>query len=707
MLFVNEEVLEVRRHLPGGVAQILDGRNLYLVAPTGSGKTYDLIQSLIGWLTVGPFRPVLILEPNIHLVNQVFDRLLRILPELEVWRASAEVPPDHRDTKYWARGQVVISTPELVRNDLKRHVFPIRYFAAIFFDEGPYGMHDPKSLEGHAYCLIAQKASRYTIQRIAFGPIILDDRKREGRLPRHKELMRNLKLRHVYEVGEEELKGYQPPRVVEHMSVPYHAPMERATKLIEAMIGDTLRALVQLGLLSGKRRRKPYRELSAGYRAAERWLKQSVIAVISNEAELEITRAQDSGDPALLAHGKQAKMMISLYQILRVAWQLAVQHDPSVLREYLKAQVPLNREEWELNRSHRRHPGSSNWIRNFRGEPRSYRWLRYELDRLVGGLTEHSHSPLSHAIVELGWRHLAAGHRLLIFAGFVEAAVGLANVLNNRLAPYFGNRELARCLVGRQHRRFGMPRRVQEAVMADFRQGKLPILVATSLAEAGIDLDDYPIDAVVHLDEPSWSVPAANRDGRVGRKSPGWVYHFTVRHPLAQALSYLQRHSPPPAVVADAPPAELTFELKGRIRHSFFRDEEKAGGRSDPWSDELEQLFEVAPNPLDEDQLKQVPIICRLWTPGLSTSTSSEGRWRGWFYGYDRRGGPINCFVGQLNEDRYREYHDLPVGPVIIAGRLIRTRQGEIALAVDEHRNPTEYLVPCPEGNWYFADYRS
>ena len=55
----------------------------------------------------------------------------------------------------------------------------------------------------------------------------------------------------------------------------------------------------------------------------------------------------------------------------------------------------------------------------------------------------------------------------------------------------------------------------REKTMADFRHGKLPVLIATDVASRGIDVDD--VDGVINYDVPEENEYYIHRIGRTGR----------------------------------------------------------------------------------------------------------------------------------------------------------------------------------------------
>ena len=65
----------------------------------------------------------------------------------------------------------------------------------------------------------------------------------------------------------------------------------------------------------------------------------------------------------------------------------------------------------------------------------------------------------------------------------------------------------------------------REKTMADFRHGKLPVLIATDVASRGIDVDD--VDGVINYDVPEENEYYIHRIGRTGRaKHQGKAYNL-------------------------------------------------------------------------------------------------------------------------------------------------------------------------------------
>jgi len=73
----------------------------------------------------------------------------------------------------------------------------------------------------------------------------------------------------------------------------------------------------------------------------------------------------------------------------------------------------------------------------------------------------------------------------------------------------------------------GMSQREQAQVLGAFRGGRFPILVASSVAEEGLDVPD--VDLVVFFESVPSEIRAIQRRGRTGRSSIGRVVVLLTR----------------------------------------------------------------------------------------------------------------------------------------------------------------------------------
>ena len=96
----------------------------------------------------------------------------------------------------------------------------------------------------------------------------------------------------------------------------------------------------------------------------------------------------------------------------------------------------------------------------------------------------------------------------------------------------------------------------RERVLAGFRAGKFPVLVATDVAARGIDIPE--IDLVIHFDFPQTAEAFVHRSGRTGRAGRSgkvfMLYSVNERHEL-RSLSREIKHKFTPLAPPSPGPA--------------------------------------------------------------------------------------------------------------------------------------------------------
>ena len=128
--------------------------------------------------------------------------------------------------------------------------------------------------------------------------------------------------------------------------------------------------------------------------------------------------------------------------------------------------------------------------------------------------------------------------KLLRFGGF-ERVILFCNtkVMCQRLCDDLQRAGVdADCLHG------NISQNIREKTMQTFRQGKLPVLIATDVASRGIDVDD--VDCVINYDVPEENEYYIHRIGRTGRaKKKGVAYTILGSFPEQAKLQEIAKYS--------------------------------------------------------------------------------------------------------------------------------------------------------------------
>ncbi|MHA1718772.1 MAG: helicase-related protein [Promethearchaeota archaeon] len=137
------------------ISQIASKQNTLVVLPTALGKTIIALISLVNILQKAPKSKIFILAPTRPLVLQHYETFQKFLkPEVKCCLFSSNLSPIKR-TYALNNYQIFFSTPQIIQNDLKAGLYTLEGIGQIIFDE------THKARKKYAYTFIA---SRYLEQ---------------------------------------------------------------------------------------------------------------------------------------------------------------------------------------------------------------------------------------------------------------------------------------------------------------------------------------------------------------------------------------------------------------------------------------------------------------------------------------------------------------------------------------------------------------
>ena len=454
------------------VAETAVGHNTLVVLPTGLGKTAVALRVIAEFLLREPTKSVLFLAPTRPLVVQHARSVRTALFAPEPLTLTGAIPPERR-ADLLRPPQVVVATPQVVGNDLAEGGFPLATFSLLVFDEAhravgdyPYVAIARANRDGPNARVLAMTASPGgSLARIREVWNHLGIERFEYRTDRSPDV-----LPYVHGIGVETVAVPMPPEVQE-LAIRMRAAVLRPV--------DTLR---QLGLLSGP---------DAGRR---------VLLEVGATLHRRIAEERSSGSspPNLWkAVTAQAVAMKAFH-----ALELIESQGVDSLREFLARQRPAP--------GKRMTPAQ----RAFLSDPDVVEVQR-RLDRLT---VEHPKIATTVEIVseEL---HRKPDARVIVFAQYRDTVDRLVGELERRGDPAV---RPARFVGQASHGDdAGLSQKEQVRLLDAFRSGAVNCLVATSVAEEGLDIP--ATDLVVFYEPIPDVIRTIQRRGRTGRARTGRV----------------------------------------------------------------------------------------------------------------------------------------------------------------------------------------
>ena len=452
--------------------------DLLVVLPTGLGKTVIAALLTAELLRRSPGK-LLFLAPTRPLVQQHAASFARWFVPMRVARFTGTVRRPVREGA-WESADLVFATPEIVQNDLAAGRYDLKDVALLVFDEAHHAVGK------YVYVPVAE---RFRGERPERARVLGLTASPGGKDERIEEVVAALGVGRIEARTREDpgVAEYVQPTEVELVWVDLPPAVRRLREELAEAAGATARKLQKMGYL----RKKPIRSLT-------------VKDLIALRAEIFARPG-----PMVRRFGPLFHQLVLLH--LHHAQERLETQGVSPFLQY------LDRVEGKPKPSR----GDVAFLKlpevvRARAEARAYLEQTKEpshpkLDALVG---------LVRTTMERAQDHPP---RVLVFAQYRDTIQGIQALL-----------ELQGWTVGRfvgQATRDaddpGMNQKEQARVLQGFRDGRFPVLVASSVAEEGLDVPD--VDLVVFFESVPSEIRAIQRRGRTGRTSLGRVAVLLTR----------------------------------------------------------------------------------------------------------------------------------------------------------------------------------
>lgn len=459
-----------QRHIADAAVE----HNTLVVLPTGLGKTAIALRVIAEYLLRNPTHSVLVLAPTRPLVHQHAASVRRALLAPDPLVLSGSITPGRRMEKL-RPPQVVVATPQVIANDLAGSTLRLEEFSLIVFDEAHRAVGD------YPYVSIGRANAtgpRARVLAMTASP--------GSRLTQIRQVWSNLGIeRFEYRTADDpDVQPYVHGIGVETVPVPVPPAVREVAIRLRAAVARQVEAL------------RTQRFLPPGSSGSRRDL-----LALGERLRRELDAARRAGreaPPGIWgAVTAQTTAMKGLH-----ALELAESQGAEQLRGFIEQQ--------EHPRSGRVTPAQ----RRFLSDPDVVA-ARHVLQGLTVDL------PKIETAVRLIREELtrSPNARVIVFAQYRDTGEELVRALKAtdgtgvRVARFVG-----------QAARGGDPglsQKEQVAILEQFREGTVNCLVATSVAEEGLDIPST--DLVIFYEPVPDLIRTIQRRGRTGRARAGRV----------------------------------------------------------------------------------------------------------------------------------------------------------------------------------------
>jgi ERCC4-related helicase len=477
------------------IAESAIRRNTLVILPTALGKT--IISTLVCADILYNYRDkrVLVMAPTRPLVAQhmkLFSSVLKVLDE-QLTSITGKTPPEVRRVVWSAKDvRLVFATPEIVKNDLNEGRLKLRDFSLLIFDEAH------KAVKDYSYTQIAKE---YINQSPC--PIILALTASPGaERKRVQDVCDNLFIENLEYRNEDDLdvKPYINPIDVKWEWFSLSEEHRYIAATLRSMLNERLKWLIQRGVLKKK---------------SIEWVFKRDLISLGEELQYTIELTMEEQRPPLYnALTNQSSALTLMYCI-----ELIESQGSFSLKAFLdrieeegrgKAHPALLKQQGIME--------IRTLLQNMTNEGPKIQYLvqLVKQNRDFSPRTDNKNNGVKE------YKDNIRKSKILIFTQYRDSARHIVEILS-------ANNISSRRFVGQAKRLGddGMKQDKQAEVLESFRNGDFQVLVATSIAEEGLDIPE--VGLVVFYEPIPSEIRYIQRKGRTGRKSAGMVIILAMK----------------------------------------------------------------------------------------------------------------------------------------------------------------------------------
>ncbi len=442
-------------------------KSTLVVLPTGLGKTIVALLVMVSRLPKGK---VLLLSPTKPLVEQhaaFFKNTLNIQPE-NIALFTGNTPP-HKRKALWENAQLVVSTPQVIENDLLGKKINLENVSLIIFDEAH------RATGNYSYVYIAEK---YILQK---DTLVLGITASPGSNPEKiQEVCANLRISSVEmrTDSDSDVRPYIFDKDIEWRYVPIPVEIKGLKQLMDKVLSDRLNKLRELGFITPYQKRLSKREM------------------LDLQAKLQ-SQLRSFPDQKIY---QGISLLAEVFKVSH-AIEISETQGSSALSKYFE----------RLENEARSKSGSKAAKRLM--DDLSMRQAVHHLGGCDGN------NPKLNIVKELVAKQVLENpqSRVIVFTNYRDTAELVANSLKE--VP--GIKPVRFVGQASKYKDTGLTQKQQVEIIQKFKDGEYNTLVATSVAEEGLDIP--ATDLVVFFEPVPSEIRSIQRKGRTGRKHAGRV----------------------------------------------------------------------------------------------------------------------------------------------------------------------------------------
>ena len=474
---VKKDSLTLRRYQESIISTAVDGNTL-VVLPTGLGKTVIAAMVAAHRLNAHKGSKILFLAPTKPLASQHMDSFNNLLEVGKMNLLTGSIPAEKRKS-LWDESEVIFATPQTIENDINNGL-RLDDVSLIIFDEAHRAVGD------YSYVHIAKEYLKNNIaQTLALTASPASEKEKVDWI------CKNLGIKNVEAKTDKDkdVKSYIQDVKIKWIMVDLPQEYREIQKRLKNVLGRQLSLLKDAGYIDSKDVNK---------------ISKTQLLKLNAQVRIEISS------------GRQAFAQASI-----IAAAIKINHGIELIEtQGISALESYNqRLKKQKSKAVKNLLNDSDMIYAFE--------MAYTLKKK--GL-EH---PKMKEVSRIAKKYI--GKKTLIFTQYRDTVEALVEKLRSDGIN-------AKAFIGQQSRGAlkGMTQKNQIHTLAEFKNGEYDALIATSVAEEGLDIPK--VDAVIFYEPIPSEIRTIQRRGRTGRTASGNIYMMICKGTRDEAYYWSSYH---------------------------------------------------------------------------------------------------------------------------------------------------------------------
>ncbi len=465
-------------------------KNTLVVLPTGMGKTAIALMLAVQRLSQFPQSKIVFLAPTKPLCDQHYQTFTKhlSLPQEKMAVFTGETPPDER-AALWEHVQCIFSTPQGLENDVLGSKISLKNASLLVLDEAH------RAVGEYAYCWIAKQ-----YQKMADFPRILALTASPGSdMEKITEVCKNLSIEEVEVRSDDDpdVAAYKKEVITEWKKITLPPQFLDIKRQLETCIKNKIQDIKQLGLIT-----------------STQYVTKKEILGLTASLQKQITSG-DRGFDVLRALSLSAEVMKAQH-----ALELLESQGIRALQTYFEKMFAEAL------------TGKTKAAKNL-VEDIYFKAASIKTKTLFDAHIEHPKLEETCSIVRQEYEKNQF-MKIIIFTQYRDTTVMIAEALKK--IPHI----IPAIFVGQAKKgTTGLSQKKQIETIAQFRDGLYNVLIATSVAEEGLDIPC--VDVVLFYEPIASAIRHIQRRGRTGRQEEGRVIILVAKETHDEAYLYAAR----------------------------------------------------------------------------------------------------------------------------------------------------------------------